>query len=317
MAGPLGVSHLLVFSRTDAGANLRMARLPRGPTLSFRINSYSLMRDIRALQKNPKSAASDFKTAPLVVLNNFGGDDRHIKLMTIMFQNMFPSINVHKIKLADARRVIIFNLNTATGEIEFRHYSITIKATGISKSVKNILYADIPDMHKLEDVGDYILRGAGASESDVEDGPDSTVSIPRKPSGKQQGQHSEQRAIRLVELGPRLQLQLIKIQSGVCEGEVIHHAFVKKTAAEVKEIRKKKHQEAELKARRRKEQEANVEKKKQDAEARKQAGKAQGGDEDASDDEEDYDDEFDGDNDLDDVDMDGSEDEGMDEEDDE
>ncbi len=64
-----------------------------------------------------------------------------------------------------------------------------------------------------------ILRASFASESDVEDAADATVSLPRD------HEVSEKRAIKLFELGPRLDLKLIKIQSGLCGGEVIHHEF--------------------------------------------------------------------------------------------
>jgi len=33
------------------------------------------------------------------VLNNFTTDSKHSKLMTTMFQNMFPSINIHTVSL--------------------------------------------------------------------------------------------------------------------------------------------------------------------------------------------------------------------------
>lgn len=38
-----------------------------------------------------------FTHHPLLVLNNFGSDGMHVKLMATMFQHMFPSINVHKV----------------------------------------------------------------------------------------------------------------------------------------------------------------------------------------------------------------------------
>ncbi len=38
-----------------------------------------------------------FSHHPLLVLNNFGIEGMHVKLMATMFQNMFPSINVHKV----------------------------------------------------------------------------------------------------------------------------------------------------------------------------------------------------------------------------
>lgn len=53
VAGQLGVSHLLVVSQTDKNVVLRASRFPNGPTLHFRINKYSLARQVRLLQKRP------------------------------------------------------------------------------------------------------------------------------------------------------------------------------------------------------------------------------------------------------------------------
>ena len=51
MAGPLGVSHMLVLNQTETGTNLRMAKTPRGPTFTFRVEDYMLMRDVMAGHK--------------------------------------------------------------------------------------------------------------------------------------------------------------------------------------------------------------------------------------------------------------------------
>ena len=66
IAGPMGVSHFLMFSQSEVGTNLRVARLPRGPTLTFRVQKYSLAKDCLALQKNPRASGSEFRIAPLV-----------------------------------------------------------------------------------------------------------------------------------------------------------------------------------------------------------------------------------------------------------
>ncbi|KAJ3057579.1 hypothetical protein HK097_000046 [Rhizophlyctis rosea] len=275
VASQLSVTHLLVLSKTPSGINLRVGRIPRGPTLTFRISSYSLTRDVLALQTRPKSPGTEFKTAPLVVLNNFNSDERHIKLVATVFQNLFPPIQVQTMKLADARRVILFNLNPETKEVEFRHYSITVKVTGVSKSVKHIIQTDIPDLNPYTDVSEYILREAYASESDIEDGPESTVTLSQKYIGKGNRQ-SEQRSIRLVELGPRIQMSLTKIQAGLCGGEVLYHSFVKKTAEEVKQQKQQLQKAAQEKAKRKAEQEKNVEKKKVEAEEKSAADRAAG-----------------------------------------
>lgn len=96
VAGPLGVTHFVVLSRTDHGTNLRIARVPRGPTLSFQVKTFSLAKDIAAMQKTPKSPGFEFQVAPLLVLNNFG-DSKELKLMSTVFQNMFPPINIQAV----------------------------------------------------------------------------------------------------------------------------------------------------------------------------------------------------------------------------
>ncbi|RUS24643.1 Brix domain-containing protein [Jimgerdemannia flammicorona] len=113
VAGQLGVTHFLIVSRTEAGTNLRIARVPRGPTLTFRVVTYSLARDVLALQKNPHSPGAEFHTSPLVGIGTrhalrdqhcrgFGegglGHKKEFKLMTSMFQNLFPPINVQTVR---------------------------------------------------------------------------------------------------------------------------------------------------------------------------------------------------------------------------
>lgn len=67
MAGPLGVSHLMLFSRSETGnTNLRLALAPRGPTLHFHIEKYSLCKDIRKALKHPKGGGKEYLSPPLV-----------------------------------------------------------------------------------------------------------------------------------------------------------------------------------------------------------------------------------------------------------
>lgn len=48
----------------------------------------------------------------------------------------------------------------------------------------------------------------------------------------------------MIELGPRLTLELVKIEEGIDEGEVLYHSYITKTAKELikqrKELPKKK-----------------------------------------------------------------------------
>ncbi|KAH6561706.1 hypothetical protein BASA61_009957 [Batrachochytrium salamandrivorans] len=311
VASQLSVTHALIFSRNKTGVpNMRVGRIPRGPTLSFHITSFSLAKDILALQASPKSPSIEFLKSPLVVLNNFAGDAKHIKLIATMFQNLFPPIRVQQMKLTDARRVVIFNLNADTGRVEFRHYRINIKAIGLSKSVKSLIRTNIPDLKGFKDISDYVMREAFASESDVEDATESTVTLPDGYQLKDNPK-SGQRAIKLVELGPRMELELVKIQGGLCAGEVIHHAFVKKTSAEIQATESRINMQRKEKDQRRAQQEKNVQakadakKKRGDkgTEGKDDAGDADGEDDEENDDDlEDLDDDEEADDDLEDLD---------------
>ena len=54
----------------------------QGPTLTLRLKGYSLMRDVQSAQTRPRAPTTAFKTAPLVVLNGFGGHE-HLKMATV------------------------------------------------------------------------------------------------------------------------------------------------------------------------------------------------------------------------------------------
>ena len=89
-------------------------------------------------------------TPPLVVLNNFSQSvESHTKLMRVTFQHMFPTINIKTVRLSECRRVVLFHL-TEEGTVEMRHYAVRANPVGVSKSVKRIIEAKLPDLGNLE-----------------------------------------------------------------------------------------------------------------------------------------------------------------------
>ena len=99
VAGVLNVSHFIIYTKTDIAVNMKICRLPRGPTLTFKVHNYSLVSDVVSSLKKPNLEQVQYLNHPLLVMNNFSGEGMHMKLMSTMFQNMFPSINVHKVRL--------------------------------------------------------------------------------------------------------------------------------------------------------------------------------------------------------------------------
>ena len=58
--------------------------------------------------------AQQFRHHPLLVLNNFSKDEPHLKLAATVLQNMFPSINVHKVSLILIPRAVMWRNDWVT-----------------------------------------------------------------------------------------------------------------------------------------------------------------------------------------------------------
>lgn len=130
IAGPLHVTHLIMFTQTERGDYMKIARLPRGPTIHFKLVEYSLRRDVLSVIKRKHTHQKQFLMQPLLILNGFsgaatttpttpkpdtdnsnennptptqqsssnsGGGEFQNKLLATTLQNMFPSLNVTKV----------------------------------------------------------------------------------------------------------------------------------------------------------------------------------------------------------------------------
>jgi ribosome biogenesis protein SSF1/2 len=292
---PLGVSHILAFSQNQDRLSMRIAKTPQGPTLTFRVHRFSLSKHIQKLQRRPINTKSLLDSPPIVVTNNFGDQTAppQVKLMRITFQNMFPAINVANVRLKDCRRVVLFHLieeenpdeksedgtQAMKQRIEIRQYAIKATPVGVDKKVRRLIQSKIPNLNKVEDIADYITGNANAttsvdaaSDSEPEDGSNSVVQLAQNYVGR--GNKSQGKsALKLVELGPRLCLELIKVEQGLGGGNVMFHAHIKKTPEEAKATIEKAEAKIQLKNQRRQEQERNVERKRKIAEEKRAAKK--------------------------------------------
>jgi len=275
IAGPLNVSHFLMFGMSSTSANLRVMRLARGPTMSFKVVNFTLSKDVVSAQKRPNVNPKLFAHHPLLVLNGFGGQDgqpapNHLKLISTMFQNMFPSININKVAVGDIRRCLLLRYDAESDQIYLRHYSIKAVPVGVSRRVRRMIQTRLPDMSGFNDVGDYLLNNGGVtSESEGEmDGEHNQIDLPQSMPGRGNVK-AQQSAIRLHELGPRLTLQLVKIEEGLCDGKVVHHSFIEKSLEEVNALEQSRKEKQKLKEQRQKEQNQNIVEKKRTQEEHK------------------------------------------------
>jgi ribosome biogenesis protein SSF1/2 len=171
----------------------------------------------------------------------------HLNLLVKSFQSLFPPLSPHTLKLSNTRRVVLVSYNTDRGTIDLRHYIITVKPYGVSKRIRRVLdgasskrgssISGVLDLGNEKDVADFLLRKRGepgpdgyesatSSAGSVAGDEENAVSLPDDYVGRN-NQKGQRRAVRLDEVGPRMELRLIKIVEGVPgkEGAVMYHEF--------------------------------------------------------------------------------------------
>ena len=203
--------------------------------------------------------------------------------------------------------------NDGTFILNFRHYAITTKTVGISKPLRRLDAAErlikskrgkggLPNLGKLQDISEFMIGGEngdgymtdGTSGSEVDTDAEVEIleAVTRKVSTTKaraaaaaQGDededagrddHVERRAVKLVELGPRMRLRLTKVEEGLCAGKIMWHQYLHKTKEERAELEKKWEQRRKEKEARKKQQKENVEKKRQAKVGNKKSGDTQG-----------------------------------------
>jgi ribosome biogenesis protein SSF1/2 len=174
------------------------------------------------------------------------------------FQTLFPPLAPRKIALSSARRVVLVAYNAERGTIDWRHFRITVKPYGVSRRVRRVLLGTggataaaaaasggVIDLGNEKDVADYVLRAHGGPRSSAsasvdggyetagsemssaaEDEAEDVVSLAEDYVGRN-NRKGQKRAVRLDEIGPRMEIRLVKITEGVPgkEGAVIYHEF--------------------------------------------------------------------------------------------
>ena len=162
------------------------------------------------------------------------------------FQSLFPPLSPSTISLSSARRVVLVSYNAERGTIDFRHYLINVRAAGISRRVRKIIEGAVGkpkakggktlDLGDEKDVADYLLRTRTQEDDGYETGSTSAASdadpdeLSVRLASNYPGRNNrrgEKRAVKLDEIGPRMELRLVKITEGVPgkEGAVLFHKF--------------------------------------------------------------------------------------------
>ncbi|PPD67651.1 hypothetical protein GOBAR_DD35477 [Gossypium barbadense] len=212
VAGPMGVTHFLVLSKTETSPVLR--DLFKNPPLV--ISSTHTVSAVE-LVSNSKYIFGQ------IVLSGFAAADEQLRLTTMVFKNIFPDIDINTVKLSSCQRIVLLNYNKDTKLIDFRHYSIRLKPVGVSRRIRKFVQNyQVPDLRNLQDVSDFVTKAGYGSESEADEEA-ATVNLTSDLSRVNHA--STKSAVKLQEIGPRMTLQLTKIEGGLCSGEAMFSEY--------------------------------------------------------------------------------------------
>lgn len=257
VASVFSVSHLQLITSPPGGTSLRVMRFFNGPTLSFRVESFSLHQDIIKNQRRPVTLTNAmFETAPIVVLNNFSHPEAaarpEVPLLEATFRAMFPTVNIQTMQNKEIQRVCLVHYDHVDHVLEIRHYFVNARTSGVRKTIKKLLENRRPTkLNTLKDVDELLEKEDAWSDTDGE-GEDIPLVQPFR-------QHREQCRVKLAEIGPRMTLKLQKVENGFAGGEVLYHSVETKTLREVQENARRVRSRHAEKVKRRADQEERVE----------------------------------------------------------
>lgn len=291
------LSHMFAITNTNNSSYLRIGRFPSGPTITFKIEKYCLSSDVAKLNSNQadnKPLSKSFHHIPLIILNGFNKNipsefQESVKLCSVMFQSIFPPLNISELDVKLAKRAVLVNLSFESQKghpvIEIRHYDVTIEKLSSKKTISNILNMKKTDFSGYENIADYILKQTGYTDASDNEDEGNEVKLllnednqqnKSKSSEKQQGksafnneklnpgeekQNEKVNKIKLTEIGPRMELSLHKIEEKLFKGNVTYHRIIKKSKKEIFENARILKEKKTEKKKRREEQERNVIKK--------------------------------------------------------
>lgn len=231
-------SHLVMVSLTSTAPYLKLIKTPHGPTITYRIEQFTLAQDVGKTQAKKTLLQPDYKAPPLLVTVGITHEWTELVL-----KSLFPGLEVEKVKLSRCHRVVL--ACEQDGILHIRHYFVRRRLAHLSRSLKKLTRQELPNLNSYNDVGEWMMQNMPGSDSEAE-----YAEAP---------EHHTQVSIRVVEIGPRLDLRLYKVQEGVCTGAVTFHSYIQKTKKEARLLGRTLREKDELKVERRKRQREAIE----------------------------------------------------------
>lgn len=204
--------------------------MPHGPSFTYRVKEYSLKKDIQTLTGFGMNENWSQKP-PLLICEGFGNAENttYLKAVSSSFQNMLPTLNINKMQINSVRRAMLVshqNIMPDTdaltqqklGEVfVFRHYFVRLENKELNRNIRKLgvgvasRNVKIPDLSQFSSIAEFISRTGHASDTEMSDLEGDGATIELTQSVKELPGSTGKTAVRLMEVGPRMTLQLIKV----------------------------------------------------------------------------------------------------------
>lgn len=104
-----------------------------------------------------------------------------------MFNNLFPPLNLQRVKPAAVKRMVLINWDSEKDIIEIRHYFIKQSLTDMNNKIKKMINNKrLPNLSEIKDLSQYFAGDVGyVSESDIDNLPNSKMLVDETTAGGQ------------------------------------------------------------------------------------------------------------------------------------
>lgn len=228
VSGILGATHMTILTSSGEGTTMRIIKLPAGPTLTFRLKDYSTMADMHKALRTEHLPQFAMNYPALCITAGFKNQTikdtnpgllKALELCKTTIQGMYPELNVAEVSLRSLKRCVLYSASD-TGAITFRHYLLRHPLDAESESLKVLLGEKRLSLGHLDTIDDISTLKVRNPKTDLD-------------------RFFRDKPVKLIEMGPRYTLELIKIEGGLTTGLVLYHAYITKTEEQIAQTEKK------------------------------------------------------------------------------
>ncbi|GAB5361900.1 hypothetical protein AAMO2058_000752500 [Amorphochlora amoebiformis] len=118
----LGMTHLIILSESPAGSFMRIVKSPMGPTFTFKLRDYNLLREVIEKQVSRPNWKPDTNSPAVLVMKGLNKSLAHHQLVSTLFQGLFKNSTLDQMHSRDFKRLALLTRNSSSQQFTLRQY---------------------------------------------------------------------------------------------------------------------------------------------------------------------------------------------------